>query len=368
MPRMALPLDVCIRGAGIVGRALALLLARERLRVGLVESAEPPPSDVRAFALNAASRDLLQALRAWPDEVQATPVLRMDIQGDEQGAVHFDAREQGVPALAWIADAQALQQRLAEAVRYQPLIEPLAAPQEAALTVVCEGRASASRAGFGVHFDVTHYPQQAIAARLACEQAHGGVARQWFSDGNILAFLPTGGPAGNSVALVWSVRQEHAPGLLSLAPGEFAARIEAASHGALGKVTLAGERVAWPLQLAQASRWCGPGWALAGDAAHTLHPLAGQGLNLGLADARELAQVMHRREYWRSVGDEKLLRRYERSRKSQVSAMQWATDGLQQLFAQDGEPWAWVRTWGLRGFDRSGPLKLWVARQAAGRF
>jgi 2-polyprenyl-6-methoxyphenol hydroxylase-like FAD-dependent oxidoreductase len=125
--------------------------------------------------------------------------------------------------------------------------------------------------------------------------------------------------------------------------------------------------MAWPLQRAQADRWCGPGWVLAGDAAHNVHPLAGQGLNLGLADAQVLAQVLHAREYWRSLGDEKLLRRYERARKADVLAMGWATDGLQQLFAQPAEPWTLLRNWGMRGFDRSGPLKHWVARQAMGQ-
>jgi 2-polyprenyl-6-methoxyphenol hydroxylase-like FAD-dependent oxidoreductase len=127
------------------------------------------------------------------------------------------------------------------------------------------------------------------------------------------------------------------------------------------------ERASWPLQLALADRWSGPGWALAGDAAHTVHPLAGQGLNLGLADAKELAGVLHGREYWRSVGDAKLLRRYERSRKADVLAMGATTDGLQQLFAQQAEPWATVRNWGMAGFDRTGWLKHWVARQAMGR-
>ena len=106
---------------------------------------------------------------------------------------------------------------------------------------------------------------------------------------------------------------------------------------------------------------------MAGDAAHTVHPLAGQGLNLGLADAREVARVLHEREYWRGVGDEKLLRRYERSRKADVLAMGAATDGLQQLFAQQAQPWTLLRNWGMKGFERSGPVKEWVARQAMGR-
>jgi 2-polyprenyl-6-methoxyphenol hydroxylase-like FAD-dependent oxidoreductase len=154
--------------------------------------------------------------------------------------------------------------------------------------------------------------------------------------------------------------------LLAMERAAFEAQLEAVRHHCLGKLTLTSERAAWPLQLAQADRWCGAGWVLAGDAAHTVHPLAGQGLNLGLADARNLAQVLHERETWRSVGDAKLLRRFERSRKADVLAMGATTDGLQQLFAQQAEPWAMLRNWGMTGFDRSGPFKQWVARQAMG--
>lgn len=367
---MAPALDVCIRGAGIVGRTLALLLARDRLRVGLVD--EPPvpatgTSDVRAYALNAASRELLALLRAWPDEAHVTPVEAMQVQGDQGGEVNFHAQAQGVAALAWIVDVAGLQQRLADALRFQPLVTLLQAPQPATLTVVCEGRASATRAEFGVQFDVTHYPQHAIAARLSCERPHGQLARQWFAGGEVLALLPMGGAGANQAALVWSVRQDRAPALLQLGAQEFQTAVETASHQALGKLTLASERACWPLQLARADHWCGPGWALAGDAAHTVHPLAGQGLNLGLADAQALAQVLHEREYWRGAGDFKLLRRYERQRKAGLVAMETATDGLQQLFAQDAEPWTLLRNWGMKGFELSGPLKQWAARQAAGR-
>ena len=373
-PVMAIAPDVCIRGAGIVGRTLALLLARDRLRVGLVSDPVAPggaASDVRAYALNAASRQLLERLRAWPDPRHATPVLAMEIHGDEGGSVRFGAQAQQAPALAWIVDVQALQERLAEALRYQPLVEWIDAAQPAPLTVVCEGRASATRAEFGVQFDAVPYPQRAIAARLNCEKPHAQTARQWFAGGEILAFLPLADADragdGNSVAIVWSVNERRAPELLALDSSGFEAQLEVASHHALGKLTLASERAAWPLQLARADRWCGPGWVLAGDAAHTVHPLAGQGLNLGLADAAELAQVLHRREHWRSVGDVKLLRRYERSRQADVLAMQTATDGLQQLFARQAEPWATLRNWGMTGFDRSGPLKKWVARRAMGK-
>jgi 2-polyprenyl-6-methoxyphenol hydroxylase-like FAD-dependent oxidoreductase len=368
MASMAAPLDVCIRGAGMVGRTLALLLARDRLRVGLVDAppASAPQRDVRAYALNAASRELLLRLRAWPDEMHATPVRAIDVRGDEGGRVRFSAEDERVEALAWIVDVEPLLARLHEAVRFQPQVELLAQPRPAALTVVCEGRASATRAEFGVNFDVTSYPQRAIAARLECEKPHGGVARQWFDEGNVLALLPLAGAEGNSVALVWSVQEPRADELLQIAPEEFQARLGGCVQQELGAMRLASDRMAWPLQRAQADRWCGPGWVLAGDAAHNVHPLAGQGLNLGLADAEKLAQVLHEREYWRSVGDEKLLRRYERSRKMDVMAMAWTTDGLQQLFAQPAEPWALLRNWGMRGFDRSGPVKRWVVRQAMG--
>jgi 2-polyprenyl-6-methoxyphenol hydroxylase-like FAD-dependent oxidoreductase len=371
--RMAQAFDVCVRGAGIVGRALSLLLARDRLRVALVAQAPLPASgvsDVRAYAMNNASRDLLLALRSWPDAEHATPVLAMNVHGDDGGVVNFQAPGQGQDALTWIVDVPALQARLVEAVRYQPLIEVVDTPQPAALTVVCEGKASTTRGEFGVDYAVTPYPQHAIACRLGCEEPHRQAARQWFANGEILAFLPLGGPGGNLVAVVWSVPEERVAGLMALAPADFTARLEAASHGALGKLSLQGERAVWPLQLARANRWVGSrdgkGWALAGDAAHTVHPLAGQGLNLGLADAAELASVLHAREYWRGVGDEKLLRRYERARKADVLRMALATDGLQQLFAQAAGPWQALRNWGMKGFERSGPIKTWVARQAMG--
>jgi 2-polyprenyl-6-methoxyphenol hydroxylase-like FAD-dependent oxidoreductase len=373
--RMALPFDVCIRGAGIVGQTLALLLARERLRIALVATDSPPPemADVRAYALNAASRQILESVRCWPNEAHATPVLRMQVHGDDGGQVQFDAGAHNTHALAWITDVPTLQATLADAVRFQPQIEVVSAPVPAALTVVCEGRASQTRAELGVEFETTPYPQHAIATRLECEHRHQQIARQWFANGNILAFLPLGGPDGNSAAVVWSVKADDAPALLSMPPEEFTQRLQDASHSTLGALHLCAPRHHWPLQKAQAQRWCGPmpqspgnHWALAGDAAHTVHPLAGQGLNLGLGDAQALARVLHGRAYWRSVGDLGLLRRYERERKAALWPMLMATDGLQQLFARPENTLQNLRNWGLKGFERSGPFKQWVTRQAMG--
>jgi 2-polyprenyl-6-methoxyphenol hydroxylase-like FAD-dependent oxidoreductase len=373
---MSKPFDVCIRGDGVVGRTLALLLARERLRVALVARPAPAaasvdaPTDVRAYALNGASRAVLQTLRCWPETPFVTPVQEMQVWGDDGGKLDFSALDVAQEALTWIVDVPALEEQLIQAVRYQPQIEIVQAPVKAALSVVCEGKKSQSRGEFGADWRVKLYPQKAIAARLQSDRPHGGVARQWFSAGDILALLPLSGITGNSVALVWSVSVERAEALEKLPPEEFCAALQAVFDPEVaqqvGALRLISPRASWPLALATAGHWVGPGWALAGDAAHTVHPLAGQGLNLGLADAVCLAKVIGQREYWRALGDEKLLRRYERARKADVAAMGAVTDGLHGLFAQTDGRWQALRNWGMKGFARSGLLKDWVTRQATG--
>ena len=372
---MSKSFDVCIRGDGLVGRTLALLLARERLRVALVTQprpapAETPAADVRAYALNSASRQLLETLRVWPDAAFATPVRAMQVWGDNGGQIDFSADSLAQDALAWIVDVPALEEQLRQAVRYQPQIEQVPEPVSAALTVVCEGKHSASREQLGAQWTVKPYPQKAIAARLSTDKPHGGIARQWFTGGDIVALLPLGGADGRAVALVWSVSPEHAEQLEKLAPEDFCTALQAVygddTSDALGVLQLTSERVSWPLALSNAAHWVGPGWALAGDAAHTVHPLSGQGLNLGLGDAARLAEVLGQREPWRALGDEKLLRRYERARKGDVFAMDAVTDGLHGLFAQTASPWQMARNWGMKGMAQSGLLKRWLARQAAG--
>ncbi len=382
-PRPARRFDVAVRGAGVVGQTLALLLARERLRVALIGPAPANgagPTDVRAYALNAASRELLQTVRAWPDSTAtpaATPVEAMQVWGDDGGELRFSAHDQGVPALAWIVDVPALERRLADAIGFQEGIERMdeAPAAGASLTVVCEGRRSQTRAELGLDFDVRPYPHKALAARLRCEQPHGGVARQWFSRGEVMALLPLGGAQGNSVALVWSVPSQQADAWLQAAPETleeaFAQAVQTRCALALGHMHMESPVQTWPLELSRARRWIARtahgSVALAGDAAHAMHPLAGQGLNVGLADAAELARVLGQREYWRDLGDLKLLRRYERARAADVGAMGWVTDQLFGLFSHGDARIQALRNWGLSGFDRSGPLKRWIARQAMGQ-
>ena len=380
---MAFSHDICIRGAGIVGRSLALLLARERLRVALVEHPAANTPDVRAYSLNSAAKALLEDLRCWPEAPAVTPVHEMQVWGDNGGSLHFGARDEHRRELNWMVDVPVLEARLAAAVQFQPQIDVLREPVAAPLTVVCEGRASQTRAELGVGFEITHYDQHAVAARLHAEQPHGGVARQWFRFGTapglgqaqaeVLALLPLGGEGGHELALVWSVHPARARELQGLDSDAFAQALGEACGFALGRLQLHSERAVWPLQLARASRWIGnlPGssnqsFALAGDAAHAMHPLAGQGLNVGLGDVAALVRVIRAKEFWRPLNDLKLLRRYERARAADVLAMGLVTDGLQRLFAQPGTAWPKLRNWGLSAFDRSGPLKHWTTRHAMG--
>lgn len=366
------PFDIQVRGSGIVGSAAALALSRQGLSVALCAPAQAPrAADVRAYALNAASVALLESLKVWPalPADARTAVYDMRVEGDAgmAAALRFSAWQQQVRELAWIVDAAALEAELAAALRYAPHVEHCAAPVQAALQVVAEGKASATREQFGVAFETHDYGQRAIAARLLASEPHQGLARQWFRAPDVLALLPLDRPRpGHGLALVWSLPSERAAALLELDDKAFEAELMQASAGAAGELHLASPRAAWPLTMARAERVFGPGFVLVGDAAHVVHPLAGQGLNLGLGDVAALARVVAEREAWRSVGDVRLLERYARERLAPTRAMLGLTDGLLQLFSHPS-PWAKeLRNRGLGLVNAATPLKRWLAGRALG--
>jgi 2-polyprenyl-6-methoxyphenol hydroxylase-like FAD-dependent oxidoreductase len=377
LPRRA---DAAIRGRGIVAHSLALALSQQGLRVTLVaDDTAPAPTqpDVRAYALNSASRALLESLRAWPEGEAITPISAMRVWGDQRAELGFVPPAGADGALGWIVDVPALEQRLEQALDFAPGITRSDTAPTAALTVVCEGKHSPTRAALGLPKAVRRYPHTALAARLQASVPHGGVARQWFvrsADGlghEILALLPMGGAQGSEVALVWSLPHADAQAWLQAEPAALASAAQDRSEHGLGELTLSSAAQAWPLQCARAERWLGTGpqgsVVLAGDAAHTMHPLAGQGLNVGLGDVATLARVLREREYWRPLGDLKLLRRYERARAADVAAMQWLTDSLFDLFGHPDPRVEQLRHWGLQAVNRFTPVRNWLTRQAMGQ-
>jgi ubiquinone biosynthesis UbiH/UbiF/VisC/COQ6 family hydroxylase len=373
--------DVLVRGAGAVGQCLALVLARDGLHVALIEepAAAKPGGDVRAYALNAASAELLRQLKVWQalPASAVTAVHEMRVQGDAAGAsLEFNAWQQHVDALAWIVDAQALHEQLEAALRFAPQVQrtapdvdvdaPLTAPNmKAPLTALCEGKNSATRAAFGVRVERRDFGQKAIAARLTATREHQNVARQWFRSPDVLALLPLDAPqAASSYALVWSCPTQRADELLHLSEREFEVELMQASGASVGELRLCSPRMAWPLVQMSAQPWCGPGWVLLGDAAHVVHPLAGQGLNLGLADVAALARVIAQREPWRSLGDERLLRRYARSRAAPTWAMSQLTSGLLELFSHPAPLVRELRNRGLTLVNHLTPVKRWLNARA----
>jgi ubiquinone biosynthesis UbiH/UbiF/VisC/COQ6 family hydroxylase len=252
-------------------------------------------------------------------------------------------------------------------VRFAPHLMQVGPEDEprAALTALCEGKASARRDALGVRFVRHDYGQTAIAARLTASAPHQGVARQWFRAPDVLALLPFDAPMPQrSYALVWSLPAQRAGELLALDAPAFEQALNEATGGDAGLLALGSARAAWPLMLAQAESWCGPGWVLLGDAAHVVHPLAGQGLNLGLADVAALTAVLGAREPWRDLGDARLLRRYARERLAPTWAMGRVTDGLLQLFSHPAPAARELRNRGLSLVNHLSPVKRWLAARA----
>ena len=370
--------DVLVHGHGIVGCAAALALRDARLRVAIASDERVSASttshraDIRTYAISASSQALLEQIGAWqllPADA-STPVYDMRIEGDQRvHSLGFSAWQQRVRELASIVDAGALEAALRQRVNEAGIDANVpSADTTAALDVIAEGKASPSRARVGARFLRHDYGQTAVAARLVSDRVHEHTARQWFLSPDVLALLPFDRPQpASSFGLVWSVSTPRAKELGDMTHDAFEHELAQATQGAAGTLRLASERACWPLAVGRADPVFGAGWVLVGDAAHVVHPLAGQGLNLGLGDAAALADVLATRETWRGVGDERLLARYARQRAWPVAAMRGVTDALQVLFAHPSPVAKELRNRGLGLVDSMSAVKRWLASEALGR-
>lgn len=379
-------------GAGLVGSAAALALARAGLDVALIEPRLPAAPgegwDIRVYAISPDSEALLTRLGVWQrlEPARLQPVYRMHVHGDADGELVLNAYAAGVPRLATILESGRLQQALWQALAEQANLDMLspagvagvdwARPHnrltlddgrmlEAELLVGADGAHSLIRGLAGIEAKVDPYRQSGVVANFATEKPHRGTAFQWFRPfrpglGDIVAHLPL---PGNRMSLVWSTATEHAEELLALDDAAFCARVEAAGEARLGRLELITRPAAFPLRLMQTQTPVRPGCALVGDAAHGVHPLAGQGVNLGFGDVAALAAVMAGRGR-ANCGDALLLERYARRRAWPVARMQFVTDGLWRLFGHHTAVAGFARNAGMSLLDKLGPAKSALIHEA----
>ena len=333
--------------------------------------------DARVYALTPGNAAFLKQVGVW-DAIPAerrVPVHAMRIYGDQSSMLEFDAYAAGVPELAWIVEDRLLQEALwheleVDVLRAQP--ESLAVGGESAvlafqdgneieakLIVGADGASSFVRREAGIAASEREYGQHAVVANFHCSKPHANIAYQWFQRGAVLALLPL---AGDHVSMVWS--RAEGQELLAMDAEQLCHTVAHAAHGVLGQLTLVTPPRSYPLRRLSAARMVAPRVALAGDAAHVIHPLAGQGLNLGLQDARTLAAVISTREPARDPGELRLLRRYERRRAEPILAMDMMVDSLFRLFGAQGGTAARLRNAGLNLTDRLPVVKNMLMRQA----
>ena len=375
--------DVAVVGRGGVGLATALALSRAGLSTTLVGAPlaadAVDPWDLRVFALSPATRALLESIGVWHalDAARIAPVYDMRVFpdfGSDRDPLHFSAYEARVDALAWIVEQRNLLRALEQAVRFAglPVVDErfemidadpapahsgagaLPAPTvalgleggrrlRARLLVGADGAGSRVREAAGLEWTVSDYPQRALVAHFDTERPHRDIAWQWFGSDGILALLPLPagdgpGAAAGRVSMVWSAPHELADALQAMSAEALAARVRQAAGSALGAMTAISRVEAFPLRLGRVSSMIAPRVALVGDAAHLVHPLAGQGMNLGFGDVAALEQALRERDAGRDPGDRLALRRYARARAEPVAAMRAATDGLQRLFDPTRRP------------------------------
>ena len=383
--------DCLVVGAGLVGAACALALARGGLRVALVEGAAPVPLladasfDNRVYALTPGNLAWLRGLGVGADlpADRSAPIYGMEVWGDDgRSKLAFDAYEAGATELGVIVESRWLLEQLWRQLQACDQVELLCPARPAALELGADavaltledGRSVEAKlligadggqswvrqqAGIGARLS-RDYGQWGVVANFSVAEPHGNIARQWFLRDGILAWLPLPGPR---ISMVWSTPPLHAQALLALEPQALCETVAKAGRATLGALQLLTPAAGFPLRLQYPTSLIAPRLALIGDAAHSVHPLAGQGVNLGFRDASTLVNTLLDGQS-RDIGERLLLRRYERARKADILSMQLATDGLQRLFNNDNAGLGWLRNRGLNMIDRSGWIKKQLMAQA----
>jgi 2-octaprenylphenol hydroxylase len=374
---------IAIAGAGHVGLAFACACPEMPLELFDPAPAAPEPADaydLRIFALSSGTRALLRDVGAWEriDAARLAQVRKMELFGDGGTRLAFSARPGS--ALAWIVEAGRLARALEDqaaslgnvAIRRGVSLDRFDAMDdgarlslsdgttlEASLLVGADGPDSPIRAALGSPVEERRYGETALVANFDSERGH--VARQWFRPDGVLAWLPL---PGRRISIVWSAPDDVASEIAALDRDALADRVRDAGQSVLGDLRLVSGIGRFPLRLLRVERMVAPGVALIGDAAHGVHPLAGQGVNLGFQDARELAEALATRSPLERPGDLRVLRRYARARREDVTAMQFVTDGLDRLFASGAPGASWLRNTGLGLLDGQSWLKGALAERA----
>lgn len=389
--------DILIVGAGMVGSCLALALGQSpKLRIALVEASLPDLEgastgdyDLRVSAISRASENIFKNLGAWQEmEAQRiSPFREMHVwDGTAAGEIHFDSAEIGEPCLGHIIENRVIQGALLKQCRNLENIDLYAPAQPSGFInddreiylQLEEGRALDGRlliGADGAHSQIRQwasisnkgwdYQQKGVVATVQTEKHHQETAWQCFLSKGPLAFLPLDNPYYCSI--VWSTTPDDATRLLSLEDQEFAAALSTAFEYRLGAVQVVSPRAAFPLRLRHAETYIKPRLALVGDAAHTIHPLAGQGVNLGLLDATALAEVLlTAQERKKDLGSLATLRRFERWRKGDNLATQMVMDAFKRLFGNTHFPVRLIRNLGLTATNAATPLKSLIMRRASG--
>jgi len=385
--------DIVIAGGGMVGAALACALGEQHFRVAVIErqpAASDWPSnshDIRVSAISRASQNIFTNLDAWRNmtDLGVTPYEQMVVWESGGAEIRFHAADIGEPDLGHIIENRVIQlalwQRMGQLETVQLFcpasisslqldeLEPQVTLNDgtrlaAALIVAADGARSALREMAGISTTGWGYDQTAVVCTVQAELGNQASCWQRFMPSGPLALLPM---ETDLFSIVWSTTPEQAEELTSMSASEFNAVLSRASERRLGELALIGERGAFPLRLQHARQYIKPGLALVGDAAHVIHPLAGQGVNLGLMDMAELVDVLlHARERQQPPGALPVLRRYERGRKGDNIAMQGAMDLFKKVFSNDLLPLKAVRNLGLGLANQLSPLRNLLIRNALG--